>query len=113
MSDYQPAPDETQLPLFGDIPVQSVTQAESRQAGRAASLAAMPRADSLRDDQLAVLDIIKRSGQRGATSSEISAQLGKPKNCFSGRITELVQGGFIYRREGVRRGRDAVLFARG
>lgn len=112
MSDYPGQADDSQLPLFSDVPVQSVTQAESRQAGRAASLAAMPCADSLRDDQRVVLDIVKRSGQRGATSSEISAHLGKPKNCFSGRITELIQGGFLYRREGVRRGRDAVLFAR-
>lgn len=113
MSDYQPAPDETQLPLFGGVDVQPVKLSETKRAGREASRLSMPDAAQLRDDQRAVLSIVERAGQRGATSSEIAAELDKPKNCFSGRITELVQAGFLYRRDGVRRGRDAVLFARG
>jgi DNA-binding IclR family transcriptional regulator len=73
----------------------------------------MPRLEQLRDDQRFVLAIIRRAGSRGTTSTEIAAELDRPKNAFSGRITELVEFGFVFRKPGDRRGRDSVLYARG
>lgn len=73
----------------------------------------MPRIDQLREDQRIILQIIRQAGAEGATSTDIKAATGKSKNEFSGRITELIEFGLVFRKEGVRRGRDSVLFAKG
>lgn len=98
-------------PLFDNT--KATSKAESKQEGRAARNAARPSSASLSRQCTEVLDVVRTAGPNGATSSDISTALGLPKNAFSGRITELVEAGLLFRKAGVRRGRDSVLFAKG
>lgn len=51
----------------------------------------------LGESQAEVLRVIREAGERGATSKECAAQLGRELNCISGRFVELVRKGAIYR----------------
>ena len=92
---------------------QATTVSESNRAGRSARNDAQPVDSVASAGRAAVLEIVREAGSNGATSSDIAQRLSKPKNAFSGRITELVQAGLLFRRAGVRRGKDSVLFAKG
>ena len=102
---------EKQLPLFAGV--EASTPAETRKIGDGVSRDAMPRADQLCADQQAILQIIRNAGATGVTSAEISVMTGRAKNEFSGRITELAKLGLVFRRDGVRRDKCSVLFAKG
>lgn len=47
----------------------------------------------------AVLQAVREAGSRGLTSKEYASQTGLSLNEFSGRFTELVDAGLIFRRE--------------
>ena len=51
--------------------------------------------DRLTGMQLVVLGLIQRSGEHGMTCDEISKELGRGENVYSGRITELKIAGKI------------------
>ena len=68
----------------------------NRHQGNKNSRLANPSSRSKRRSQLAVLEVIQRTG--GATLKEIAAELGTLPNCISGRITELKRSGSIITR---------------
>ena len=102
-------------PTLFDAP-RVTTVTESKQAGRQASQAANDRGKLGRSNaRLAVLAAIQEAGERGLTSKEYALHCGSTLNAVSGRFSELVQAGSVFRRNGKEFRRDgaAVHWAKG
>lgn len=69
-----------------------------KHGGNVESQAAWVKASGhLGESQAEVLRIVREAGEQGATSKEVAAALSRELNTISGRFSELVRAGKIYR----------------
>jgi len=99
--------DSQQLHLFESPQVSSIS--ESKRIGRKSQNEANTRNKAIRPKQRQeVLEAIQLAGANGLTSKEYASQTGSSLNRISGRFSELVAEGAIFRRDGDGAKRDGA-----